>query len=222
MPRTHAAGSGSLTPANSMFGNRLKAACALFRPVDIQNTIWHMNSNPLPPDTFSPDFPWRLGGRAVWWVWVAFLLMLPLLGAGCSTPKYTFEVSVTNRTAQALSVGLVKNGGPLEAGWDSPEQIATNAPQLSERKWGTLVKPGQTVVIGPQEGHFREGIAAVLRVYGADLAVEDLIAFGRNDPDRLDIYIWPGRSGYVISRSEGRLRSETLDRTGTGAEPGRP
>lgn len=138
---------------------------------------------------------------------LALLLPMFLLTA-CASPKATFQVAVKNDTKEPLSVGLVKVGGEVEAGWDGPEHVAMHAPMLADRKWGTLVKPGQVVTIGPQTGKFVEGTHAVLRVYAADATVDDLLGFSRRDSGRLDIMLWPGPSAYAIDRRDGALHYE--------------
>jgi hypothetical protein len=125
--------------------------------------------------------------------------LLLCIASACSAPKVTFVVEVVNRTPLPLSVGLIKNGGQLADGWTSPEQVAINAPQLMEHKWGTLVPPGRTVTIGPQTGPFESGTDASLRVYTGDVLVSAAIAYGRADPGRLDLHLMPGKSGFVIN-----------------------
>jgi hypothetical protein len=144
-----------------------------------------------------------------------------LFAAACSVPTQTFTVEVMNITPRPLSVGLVKNGETDESLWAPPERIAIQAPQLADRKWGTLVGPGQTKVLS-QTGSFRQGQLAALRVYVGDLTVNEMIGFGRSDPGRLDIYLWPGRSGYIISMRDGKLASKPLDERVGGAAPPAP
>lgn len=126
-------------------------------------------------------------------------LLLLVFASACSTTKLTYVVEVVNKTPLPLSVGLVKNGGQIAEGWTSPEQVAINAPHLMERKWGTLVPAGRSVVIGPQEGAFESGTDASLRIYSGDVLVSAAIAYGRSDPGRLDIRVMPGRSGFQIN-----------------------
>ncbi len=125
------------------------------------------------------------------------LIVLMLVSVGC-TYSGRFTVGVVNQTDQPLSVGLVKNGPPTEPAWASPFEIHMANPHLSGRKWGTLVPPGEAVVIGPQSGKFAPNVVAVLRVYVGDLPVEDLLAISPGSRDRLDIPIDNGASGFVI------------------------
>lgn len=144
-------------------------------------------------------------------------LLLPSLGllmlmVGCSTPKYTFHVQVTNAGDKPLTAGLVKWTPPssglrasVEDGWAAPEDVAINAPALSGRHWGVLIAPGETKVLGPQEGAFRSGVTAALRLYSGDHTVDELISYGRTDPDRLDVPLMPGESIFAVSNRSGKL-----------------
>jgi len=133
------------------------------------------------------------------------LLSLLLLPACTQYDRRSFEISVKNETAGPLSVGLVKNGPPSEEGWIAPHEVAMMAPQLSDRKWGLVIKPGETKVLGPYTGKFEQGVQAILRIYAGTPTIEEMIAFAKNDPERLDIYLWPGKSGYVIRYGGGRI-----------------
>jgi len=133
--------------------------------------------------------------------------------SACAGPRYSFEVEITNATPGPLAAGFVKYipGGQrpgLEEGWTAPEDVAINAPPLTDRRWGRLIPAGRTVVLGPQKGRFPEGIRPMLRVYAGDYTIDELLAFRRDDPDRLDIHLWPGRSSYVITMENGRLSAK--------------
>src|SRR5205085_4581566 len=104
-----------------------------------------------------------------------FLLPFALFCAGCFTPASRITVEVTNLTSEPISAGFVKTG-QKEDGWVAPSDVAIQAPQLSERRWGTLIKPAQTVVLGPQAGHFETGSLAWLRVYAGDHNIVELVA----------------------------------------------
>jgi hypothetical protein len=140
-----------------------------------------------------------------------FVLSLLLLPACVQYQKQSFEISVKNETVRPISVGLVKNGGPNEEGWIAPHQVAMMAPQLTDRKWGLVIEPGQTKVIGPHTGRFERGVQAILRVYAGTPTIDELLAFSRSDPERVDIYLWPGKSGYVIRYDGGRISSARTD-----------
>ena len=135
-----------------------------------------------------------------------FLLLTLLLLPACTHyDKRSFEISVKNETARPLSVGLVKDGPPTEEGWIAPHEVAIMAPQLTDHKWGLVINPGETKVMGPHTGNFGQGAHAILRIYAGTPSIEEMLSFSRSDPERLDIYLWPGKSGYVIRYDGGRI-----------------
>ena len=85
------------------------------------------------------------------------------------------------------------------------------APQLSDRKWGWLIKPGETKMLGPFTGHFEPNVQAILRIYAGTPTIEEMVSFSRDDPERLDIYLWPGKSAYVIRNIGGRLQYQSAE-----------
>jgi hypothetical protein len=137
-------------------------------------------------------------------------LLLPLVLVstfGCFAEKHTYQVELTNSTNVVLSAGPVKELSQglrpeMEDGWAAPEDVAINAPELTRRHWGWLIKPGQTVTIGPVTGSFTGGMRAVLRVYAGDRSVDDLLAISRKDMDRIDIPLTPGLAGYIVTIGE--------------------
>ena len=141
------------------------------------------------------------------------VLLLFLLPACTHYDTRSFEISVKNETARPLSVGLVKNGPPTEEGWIAPHEVAMMAPQLTDHKWGLVISPGETKVIGPHSGNFAAGVQAILRIYAGTPTIEEMLSFSRSDPERLDIYLWPGKSGYVIRYDGGRINFVPTEET---------
>ena len=140
------------------------------------------------------------------------LLGLLMLLVGCSTPKYSFQVQITNAGDKPLTAGLIKRAPAssgfrpsVEEGWAAPEDVAINAPALSSRHWGLLIAPGETKTLGPQEGKFPSGVTASLRIYTGDHTVDELISYSRSDPDRLDVPLMPGQASFAVSNRLGRL-----------------
>jgi len=139
------------------------------------------------------------------------LLSLLLLPACTQVDKRTFEISLKNETVRPISVGLVKNGPPQEPGWIAPHEVAMMAPHLTDRKWGWVIQPGETKLIGPHSGKFEPGTQGILRIYAGTPTIEEMLAFSRDDPERLDIYLWPGKSGYVIRYGGARLQAVAME-----------
>ena len=133
------------------------------------------------------------------------VLSLLLLPACTSAVTKTFQISVKNETVRPLSLGLVKNGPPTEDGWIAPHEVAMMAPQLADRHWGWVLAPGETKTFGPHSGKFEAQTQAILRVYAGEPTIDEAISFSKDDPERLDIYLWPGKSAYVIRFGAGRL-----------------
>lgn len=131
---------------------------------------------------------------------------------GCQTTG-NFTVGVINRTNEPLSVGLVKDGPPAEAYWASPTQIGISAPNLNERKWGTLVPAGQQAIIGPVKGKFDRGVTAFLRIYSGDRTISELLAISPGSPDRIDVPLDNGRTDLVITREGTRLTATPATRS---------
>jgi len=130
---------------------------------------------------------------------------------------------VKNETDEPISVGLVKNGPPMETAWASPMQIAVNAPHLSGSRWGGLVQPGETIVIGPQKGAFDSGTIAFLRVYRGNWSVQELLAISPDSPNRLDVPLDNGRSDWIIIDTPNGLDAtpaeHPLPRAGAPSKP---
>jgi len=133
------------------------------------------------------------------------LLLLTIL-FGCSSGRtYQFEVVVKNETKSTLSAGLVKDGPPLEAKWDSPEQIAIGAPGYGTKHWGTPVPPGESRTLGPQTGKLEGDTTPFVRVYRGDLTINELMAISRGSPDRTSIPVPSGPVEVVVKEDAGML-----------------
>ena len=146
---------------------------------------------------------------------ILFLLFLP---ACTQYQTRSFEIAVKNETARPIAIGLVKNGPPQEEGWIAPHEVAIMAPQLADRKWGLVILPGEGKTMGPYSGKFDAGTQAILRIYAGTPTIDEMVAYSKDDPDRLDIYLWPGRNAYVIRSGSGRLEYRVADlATGGGA-----
>ncbi|MGA2500236.1 MAG: hypothetical protein ABSH20_21050 [Tepidisphaeraceae bacterium] len=136
---------------------------------------------------------------------IAVCLASMVLGCVGDPPATQFTVEVMNISPAPVSVGLVKTREPKEEGWTTPADVAIHSPEYSDRHWGELIRPGETKVLGPREGHFQPGSVAVLRVYGGNPTIDELMAVGLRDPDRVDVLLPAGQSSYVITIRGGRL-----------------
>ncbi len=135
----------------------------------------------------------------------AALMVLALaLAAGCST-RVTFDVAVTNRLTEPVTVWITKLHGPYEDGWEPPEQVALES-QDQEHLGGVIIPPGEsrgTTITG----NFEEGNFAVLRVYRA-VHFAAILATDKGSPDRLDYALPAGKSDLDIVLEQGQLAVE--------------
>jgi len=117
------------------------------------------------------------------------------LATGCSTTAH-FDITVTNRLSEPVTVWLTKLQGPYEDGWEPPEQVALESPQQQEHLGGVVVPPGQSgkTVMSAQ---FEQGNFAVLRVYRATHFAA-ILAIDKGSPDRLDYPLPEGKSNLDV------------------------
>jgi hypothetical protein len=133
-------------------------------------------------------------------------LMLPvtLLAVGCASPQ-TFDVTVTNRTSDPISVWMTKEkpvrGDNYERGWMPPEVLAVGN---TEKMGGAAVSPGSTAHT-VLKGTIARDDVAVLRVYRA-VELDAILSLSRGNPDRLDLPLNPGRTDIDIVTKNGRLQ----------------
>jgi hypothetical protein len=136
------------------------------------------------------------------------LLALTVLVVGCA-PKATFELAITNQTSRPVTVGVVKDGPPLERELAGPEAWAMEFPGTSAPRWGHVIPPGRTMDSPPITGTFPSGTTAYLRVYGGERTNAELLAISKPSLDRADVLLFPGHNDITIRTDDaGRLRAE--------------
>ena len=100
---------------------------------------------------------------------------------------------------QPITFGLVKEGGPFEREWASPEDAAIAGAAPSSLMWGAL-EPGKKVGTGPAKGKFDKGSRAVLRVYLGELKLEGILAASPGSPNHLPPgFCTDGSSSFLYS-----------------------
>ena len=132
----------------------------------------------------------------------ALLLLAGVIG--CAESR-TYSLSLANRTGEPLTVWPVKQGGPFEADWASPEDLALASPSLPPDRRPPVAPPGRTLDADELKGKFASGSRAVLRVYAGDRTLAQLLAVGRGSPQRADVVLTPGANDLVAVREGGRL-----------------
>jgi hypothetical protein len=127
-------------------------------------------------------------------------LLCCLTAAGCSTQS--FDLVVTNRTTDAVTVWITKDHGPYEDGWAPPEVVALS-PGDTGRLGGHVLQAGQACE-AKVKGKIDGGNVAILRIYAAT-DIDALLAISRGTPDRLDMPLNTGKSDLDVIRQDGQL-----------------
>jgi hypothetical protein len=140
------------------------------------------------------------------------LTALPLLCllVGCASTR-TYEVDVKNHADDWLTIGMIKEGGPMQNDWQPPEDAIASQRKPSAAMW-EQVPPGKAADTGPVKGRFFSASQAVLRIYEGKLGLEGMLAISRGQPDRLDLELHPGMNRFTIVREGDRLIAERDER----------
>jgi hypothetical protein len=151
------------------------------------------------------------------WRWITLLALSALMMTGCAQTR-SYQVAVRNETRDPITVGFAKEeGGPFEANWATPEQVAIESPTYVERNWmSVVVPPGKTGVAGPIQGKFDANARAFLRVYGATGELNDLLAISRGSLRRADVPLAQGKNALVVREEKGKL---AVERVSVSREP---
>jgi hypothetical protein len=138
-------------------------------------------------------------------------LALSALLSGCAQTR-SYHVAVRNDTRDPITVGFAKEeGGPYEANWATPEQVAIGSPTYVERNWtSVVVPPGRTGVAGPIQGKFDKYARAFLRIYAATGELNDLLAISRGNPRRADVPLAQGKNALIVHEDLGKLIVERV------------
>jgi hypothetical protein len=135
------------------------------------------------------------------------LAILSLFAVGCA-PQQTFDVTVTNKLSDPITVWMTKEKPPkdnnYEDGWMPPEFIAIGT-TASQHLGGVAIELGETAHTA-LKGTIASDDVAILRVYRAtDLNMMLTMHYG--DPNRLDIPLGPGITDIDIVRQNGQMAS---------------
>ena len=139
-----------------------------------------------------------------------FAAVLSLALVGCSATQ-TYQVSVRNNTNGPVTIGLVKEGGPFERQWASPEDAAIHDAEPSPRMWAA-VPAGKTADTGPITGKFDNKSQAILRVYQGNLNLTQILSVNRDAPDRVDLPLHPGLNQIQVNDRNGRFEAVPVGR----------
>jgi hypothetical protein len=137
---------------------------------------------------------------------IVLFASLAACGMGCqSVQTRTYEVSVRNDTPGPVTIWLLKEGGPYEDGWKSPEDLAIESPKASEPIGGRIIGPGTIATAGPVAGHFNSDSNAILRVYRGAHSFNELLAISSASSDRVNTKLHPGDNEFLISYRDLRI-----------------
>lgn len=143
-------------------------------------------------------------------------LSLLCMLVGCAHTR-TYEVNLKNHADDWLTIGLVKEGGPMQADWEPPEMAVADQQKPSAVMW-EQVPPDKAADTGKVKGRFFSNSQAILRVYEGKLGLEGMLAISRGQPNRVDIELHPGVNRFTITREGDRLVVERDERVNLMAE----
>lgn len=124
---------------------------------------------------------------------------------GCTATR-TYQVSVRNDTSEPITIGLVKEGRPIEPQWVSPEQAAIHEVEPSSKMWAAI-PAGKSADTGPVRGEFDRDAEAVFRIYQGNLKLPEILAVSRGQPNRIDILLHPGMNQFTVTDKDGQFRA---------------
>jgi hypothetical protein len=134
-------------------------------------------------------------------IWAGWWVLCLGLAVGCSTTAH-FDISVTNRLSEPVTVWITKLQGPYEDGWEPPEEVALESND-QEKLGGVIVPPGESRGTAVH-AQFEQGNFAVLRVYRATRFTA-ILALDKGSPDRLDFPLPEGKSNLDVVIQDGQL-----------------
>ncbi len=131
------------------------------------------------------------------------LLFLPLLAVtGCSSH---YDVTVTNRIEDPVTIWLTKYDGPYEDDLLPPEEVAIGTTD-SHRLGGVIIKPGETAN-AKVDGKPSRSNPVVLRAYRAT-DLNHILAISPGNPKRIDVPLNPGITDIDLVIEDGEFTTE--------------
>ncbi|MGH7179967.1 MAG: hypothetical protein ACREJC_21500 [Tepidisphaeraceae bacterium] len=124
-------------------------------------------------------------------------ILFTALGCKSDSQMRSYEVVVRNDSSKSVTVWLMKEGPPPEAGWMSPEYVATHG-RGDEPFSGTVIPPGETQSTGNRAGEFMPNSVAVLRFYRGAPRFNQMLATNSGSPDRAQFDLTPGYNGFQV------------------------
>jgi hypothetical protein len=134
-----------------------------------------------------------------------FVLLSAGVIAGCAAKPVNYDISVTNKISQPVTVWITKDSPPYEPGWNPPEQVAANTTG-NKVLGGVVIEPGITMY-AKISGKTTPQNPAILRVYEAT-TIDGICAISRGSTNRADVPLEPGKSHLDILVEGGQLTAE--------------
>jgi len=145
---------------------------------------------------------------------------LAALIAGCASDKQVYQVVLDNRSDRPVTVWLTQSYEARDPQWMSPETMAIHSPRLHDSPNRVVVPPGKTASTSELKAKLASDTDAVLRIYIGERSFDELLAMSRDNPNRFDIVLKPGRNELVLREEDGRLVADRGSAMhGTAAEP---
>ena len=142
---------------------------------------------------------------ARWMLTVVAAAAAAISAGGCGNGK-SYQVEVTNRTSQPVTLWLTKDGPPKEDGWYSPEELG-RIPESARASYDlAIVPPGKTGFTGKVSGEFPRGTSAVLRVYEGQKELLHLLEDAKAGRSRrVDQVLKPGMNKLAVVDRAGQM-----------------
>jgi hypothetical protein len=131
----------------------------------------------------------------------AVFFSLLAINGGCET-LHQYDITVTNRLTQPVTVWLTKVDGPYGEGWVPPENLAWTQGG-DQHISGVTIPPGETRHT-VKSTKLDSDNQAVLRIYRA-ATFDALLAISPDSPDRLDLPLEPGNTDIDVISNDDQL-----------------
>ncbi|MDB5296447.1 MAG: hypothetical protein JWO31_2430 [Phycisphaerales bacterium] len=144
---------------------------------------------------------------------LSLIAALAAAGCGAGTRTDTFDIDIKNGTSGPVTLSLAKSGPPYEPTWATPEDLAIESPKIREEWAGNpsgmgTIPPGKTASVKGLTGRFDGGSRGLLRAYAGELTISQMLARGKDSPDRVEVPLVPGANRVVLTDKGGRIGVE--------------
>jgi hypothetical protein len=141
---------------------------------------------------------------------IFFTTLMLAFTVGCAS-RQSYEITLHNETTKPVTLWLTKDGGEIEEGWVSPEQLLASDHGDELTYDMQSVPPGKTGFTENISGHFEPAnhahppVHAVLRVYRGELSLDDILSDVKSQLPRTDYRLTPGKNDLAVTDESGKL-----------------